>query len=196
MSDQSGDGINFFSVNELSPTKYKRVNGYGDALTIDIWFSAYDIYEDDPENYNKVVYLTGDANLTEDKEISRATRIAFIKDNELIGIWAPNAISDELTYVTEDDYYNGNVGDPASGRIKENPEGENEILLIKAGYAAMATPLFALDASKFDEEGKDVLTLVVWFEGTDDSCVDAYLGQNVEINLVFAVRNASEEELG
>jgi len=191
MSDQSGDGINFFSINELSPNSYKRVNGYGDALTIDIWFSAYNYeLEEEAEDYNKTVFLTNEASLTIDQEISRATRVAFIKDNALIGIWAPNAITDELTYVTEEDYESGNVG-LASGRIKENPE-EGEVLLIKGGHPAIATPLFNLDASTFDEEGKDVITLVIWFEGTDDSCVDAYLGQNVEINLVFGVRNAIE----
>ncbi|MGI6710743.1 MAG: hypothetical protein ACOX4W_04795 [Bacilli bacterium] len=195
MGDQSGNGLSFYAINEASPTNYKKVNGYGDALVISFWFSAYNMDEDEPEDTDKIVYLTGDANLTADQEISRATRVAFIKDNKLIGIWAPNAISDELTFVTSADFDNP-IGGATSGRIKENPEGENEVLLIKAGYAAMATPLFLIDASKFDEEGKDVVTLVVWFEGTDENCVDAYLGQNVEINLVFAVRNASEEELG
>lgn len=185
MTDQSGDGKIFYKVNKENSNKgYVSLFGVGRALCLDIWLSAYDGLED--VNYDKDIYLTNESVMTGDVEISSAVRVAFIKDDNILGVWAPNANQNNLVFVTPADYPGQYPA--ASGAIKETPE-PGEIKLIRSGNHVSATSIFHIDSSRFDVEGLDKLTAVIWFEGTDVNCVDAYLGQTVKISFVFAVRN-------
>lgn len=223
--DITGDGLNFFRPIEIdesaTPTGFVSASaldedGNGDYIDIKLKFRS---------TSGMSVYLSGDSfikpkdptkegniygNFSRDY-IAGATRVAFVNNDAVRMIWAPNPAyeltGDKGNYTfsengsAEPDYYyttyNGTdyVQTPFSNydfAASRFVAGSTEADSTTAGKSArLATLTLSEDGFYYAD-----LTVRIWFEGTDREASEALAGGKVAVKLKFTGIDKAENETG
>lgn len=185
-SNISGDGKTFFYLTKETPVEYSAINGeLHKYITFDLYFTGFSGVAG--AGVDKGVYLTG-GSLINDVTIRKAVRVAFISNNDIVGIWAPYTDATEPILFVTSAGPAGTTNEP-KGEIATNPTAGQIKRIIANNTSTSATKILEVNTGKAKDAAQKV-SVVMWIEGTDEESIDANLGQTVMLSLDFAMDDA------